>query len=118
MALILCIETSTKNCSVSISENGKIIDSIENRNDKYSHSEELTIFISELLKNNNIDFKDLDAVAISKGPGSYTGLRIGVSTAKGLCYALDIPLLSISTLESIALEIEKENPCLIIIFKN
>ena len=110
MALILCIETSTKNCSVSISENGKIIDCIENQNDKYSHSEELTIFISELLKNNNIDFKDLDAVAISKGPGSYTGLRIGASTAKGLCYALDIPLLSISTLESMALEIAKENP--------
>jgi tRNA threonylcarbamoyladenosine biosynthesis protein TsaB len=101
MALILNIETSTTVCSVSISKDGNLID-IREQNDGYSHSEVLSPFIDDLLKSNNLAVKNLDAIAISKGPGSYTGLRIGTSTAKGLCYALDIPLIAVSTLKSMA----------------
>jgi len=100
MALILLIETATKNCSASLSLNNKIIANIEEVNEQYSHSEKLTVFIEKLFMNQDISIDDLDAVAVSKGPGSYTGLRIGVSTAKGICYSLDIPLISVSTLKS------------------
>ena len=102
MALILLIETATKSCSVSLSSANKIIGCKEEVNEQYSHAEKLTIFITELFKTQDFTIKDLDAVAVSKGPGSYTGLRIGVSTAKGLCYALDIPLISVSTLKAMA----------------
>ncbi len=102
MALILLIETATKSCSVSLSSANKIIACKEEVNEQYSHAEKLTIFITELFKTQDFTIKDLDAVAVSKGPGSYTGLRIGVSTAKGLCYALDIPLISVSTLKAMA----------------
>jgi tRNA threonylcarbamoyladenosine biosynthesis protein TsaB len=101
MALILNIETSTKVCSVAVSENGQI-KGFKEINDEKSHAKYLTVFIDELLKELNISFHDIDAVAVSKGPGSYTGLRIGVSTAKGLCYAKDIPLVSVNTLQSMA----------------
>lgn len=101
MALILNLETSTMVCSVSISKNGSVIGTKESSVEK-SHAKLLTIFIDELLKELNFTIDDLDAVAISKGPGSYTGLRIGVSTAKGLCYAKDLPLIAINTLESMA----------------
>ena len=74
----------------------------EDYNNNYSHAERLHLFIEEVINEANITTKDLSAIAISKGPGSYTGLRIGVSTAKGLCYALDIPLISVSTLEALA----------------
>ena len=87
MALILNIETATKNCSVSISKEGKTIACKEIATQNFSHAEKLHVFIEELLNETALNFKDLTAVAISQGPGSYTGLRIGVSSAKGFCYA-------------------------------
>ena len=101
MAVILNIETSTNVCSVALSENSKLIDYKESKEDK-SHSTILTVFIDEMLKQNNIQASQLDAVAVSKGPGSYTGLRIGVSVAKGICYAIDKPLIGIGTLQLMA----------------
>lgn len=100
--IILNIETATKNCSVSIAENGIVLVLKEICEANFSHAEKLHQFIQDTLDECNLTFKDLSAVAISKGPGSYTGLRIGVSTAKGLCFGLDIPLLSILTLEALA----------------
>ena len=102
MALILSIETATTNCSVSLSKDGKIIDLKEDYNNSFSHAERLHVYIKALLEENNVEPEQLDAIAVSKGPGSYTGLRIGVSAAKGLCFALNKPLISISTLESLA----------------
>tara|TARA_B100001245_G_C22773799_1_gene373956 strand:- start:147 stop:815 length:669 start_codon:yes stop_codon:yes gene_type:complete len=107
MKVILCIETSSKNCSVSIIKKDKIIDFSDNVSLEYSHSEKITSIIIELLKNNKVSFKDLCAVAISGGPGSYTGLRIGTSVAKGLCYSLNIPLISVSTLFSMSSAVKK-----------
>ncbi len=101
MALILNIETSTQVCSISLSDDG-IITGIKESHTKNSHSELLTIFAQQLINDQAYEFKDLDAIAVSMGPGSYTGLRIGVSTAKGLCYSLDKPLIAISTLEAMA----------------
>lgn len=101
MAFILCIETATKACSVALVSNGEIVDSrlslIRN-----AHSTVLNLFIDELIKESGYNYSHLDAVAVSKGPGSYTGLRIGVSTAKGLCYALGIPLIAPDTLACMA----------------
>ncbi len=102
MAYILSIETATKACSVAISKNEKCISSVEHFGDGYTHAENLSVFIEQALEKANLNYKELNAVAISKGPGSYTGLRIGTSTAKGLCYALEIPLISISTLQAMA----------------
>ncbi|WP_196896230.1 tRNA (adenosine(37)-N6)-threonylcarbamoyltransferase complex dimerization subunit type 1 TsaB [Aureivirga marina] len=102
MGLILNIETATKNCSVSISKDGEIIVMKELNNGNYSHAEMLHPFIKEILEEANLSFSDLNAVAVSKGPGSYTGLRIGVSAAKGFAYSLDIPMISIPTLEILA----------------
>lgn len=102
MALILNIETATKNCSVSISKEGKTIACREIATQNFSHAEKLHVFIEELLNETSINYRDLTAVAISQGPGSYTGLRIGVSAAKGFCYALNIPLIAIDTLELLA----------------
>ncbi|MDC8005783.1 tRNA (adenosine(37)-N6)-threonylcarbamoyltransferase complex dimerization subunit type 1 TsaB [Aureisphaera galaxeae] len=101
MANILCIETATTNCSVALSVNGSVISLKEDNTKGYSHAEKLHVFIEEVLAEGGMEKKNLDAVAVSKGPGSYTGLRIGVSAAKGLCFALDIPLLSVATLESL-----------------
>ena len=109
MALILSIETSTTNCSVSLSKNGKLLVVKEDYDKNYSHAERLHVYINDVLKYAKVSAKDIDAVAISKGPGSYTGLRIGVSAAKGLCYALDIPLISIPTLESLAHQVTTNN---------
>ncbi|MDT7832665.1 tRNA (adenosine(37)-N6)-threonylcarbamoyltransferase complex dimerization subunit type 1 TsaB [Flavobacteriaceae bacterium S356] len=106
MAIILNIETSTKNCSVSIADNGKIIALKELVDMKYSHAEKLHPFISEVTKEANIELSQIDAVAVSKGPGSYTGLRIGVSAAKGLAFAFNIPLISVNTLKSLAMSIQ------------
>ncbi len=108
MAFILNIETSTTVCSVSISENDTLLASKEIDNG-YSHAENLHVFIKELLTETNLNPNDLNAVAVSKGPGSYTGLRIGVSSAKGLCYALNIPLISINTLQILANCIKNKN---------
>ncbi len=100
--LILNIETSTSNCSVSLSNGEDLIDIIEIDNSSYSHSENLHTFIQQILKKNKFKPKELACVSVSRGPGSYTGLRIGVSAAKGLCFANDIPLISISSLEILA----------------
>ncbi|WP_027137758.1 tRNA (adenosine(37)-N6)-threonylcarbamoyltransferase complex dimerization subunit type 1 TsaB [Gaetbulibacter saemankumensis] len=102
MALILSIETATTNCSVALSENGETILLKEDNSKNYSHAERLHVFIDEVLKEQNLTTSDLDAIAVSKGPGSYTGLRIGVSAAKGLCFASDKPLISVPTLEALA----------------
>jgi len=107
MSLILSIETATNICSVALAKNGKLL-SIREINGKNSHAEILNVFIEEILIESSYSLNDLDAVAVSEGPGSYTGLRIGVSTAKGFCYALDIPLIAISTLQSLA-QYTKEN---------
>ena len=105
MALILSIETSAPICSVSLHDEGKLkgISEVAVEN---SHSEVLTVLIDNLLKNTFVKKSDLDAVAVSMGPGSYTGLRIGLSTAKGLCYALEIPLLAIDTLKAMASQVQ------------
>jgi len=105
MAKILNLETATTNCSVSIAVNGVLIALVEENTPNYSHSEQLHVFIEEALKKASFSFSDLDAIAVSKGPGSYTGLRIGVSAAKGLCFALDLPLIAIPTLESLACQV-------------
>ncbi len=105
MSIILNAETATTNCSVSIAKEGRILVIKEHDTPNYSHSEQLHVFIQEVLKEVNIDASELDAIAVSKGPGSYTGLRIGVSAAKGLCFALDIPLISIATLSSMAAQV-------------
>ena len=110
MALILCLETATKSCSVALAKDGQLLAFQEEVSEKYSHSEQLTPFIDSLLQEQGIALTDLDAIAVSKGPGSYTGLRIGVSTAKGLCYALDKPLIGVSTLEAMASGMEKKHP--------
>lgn len=109
MSLILNIETATTVCSVSIARDGEVI-AINEKNDGYSHSESLSPFIDEMLKEHGLKPTDLDAVAVSEGPGSYTGLRIGVSTAKGLCFALDIPLIAVSSLQAMALEAAEKHP--------
>lgn len=102
MAIILNIETATKNCSVSLARDGVILAIKELNNGNYSHAEVLHPFIVDILKDIKIETNEIDAVAVSKGPGSYTGLRIGVSAAKGLCFAFDKPLISIETLTSLA----------------
>lgn len=102
LSIILNIETSTKNCSVSIANKGEVIAIKELNNGNYSHAEVLHPYIEAVFKQANLSFNNLDAVAVSKGPGSYTGLRIGVSAAKGLCFAFDKPLISIDTLQSLA----------------
>jgi tRNA threonylcarbamoyladenosine biosynthesis protein TsaB len=102
VAYILNIETATTNCSVSLSFEGETLVLKEDYNNNYSHAERLHIYIDDVLKEANIKSSQLDAIAVSKGPGSYTGLRIGVSAAKGLCFALNKPLIAISTLEALA----------------
>jgi len=109
MAFILNIETATKNCSVCLAENGIPLATAEYAGEGYTHAEKLHVFIEDVLRKGGITFKDLAAVAVSMGPGSYTGLRIGVSAAKGLCYALNIPLLAIDTLELIARKLTIDN---------
>ena len=102
MSYILNIETATKNCSVALAKEGKTILCKEIAEEGYSHAERLHVFIEEIIKEVGITFQDLIAIAVSQGPGSYTGLRIGVSAAKGLCFALDIPLIAVDTLQVLA----------------
>lgn len=95
--MILCLETSTAVCSVALVDNSNVI-ALRESLDGQNHAEKITIFIDEVMKEANISYNELEAIAVSKGPGSYTGLRIGVSTAKGLCYAIEKPLIAIDTL--------------------
>lgn len=113
MTYILNIETATKNCSVSLAKDGETIALKELATENFSHAEKLHVFIDEVLSQAKIKLQDLSAVAVSKGPGSYTGLRIGVSSVKGLCYALNIPMVAIDTLESLTHQISVENGILI-----
>ena len=108
MGLILSIETSTKVCSAALHENNELLGSQELYLDR-SHSEYLAVMIRDLLRHTGKETKELSAVAVSKGPGSYTGLRIGVSTAKGLCFGLDIPLISVNSLLAMAYEVNQYN---------
>ena len=105
---ILQIETATTNCSVAISQNGETI-ALKEISNGFSHAENLHVFIESLMQEHAIDFKMLSAIAVSKGPGSYTGLRIGVSAAKGLCFVLDIPLIAIDTLTILAHNVTIDN---------
>ncbi len=102
MSLILNIETSSKNCSVSLSIEGNLLSNFDIEEDKYRHSELLTTSIKDILDQNNYSVKDLSAVAVGIGPGSFTGLRIGFSVAKGLCYPHNIKLIGISSLKILA----------------
>ncbi|MCA0152725.1 tRNA (adenosine(37)-N6)-threonylcarbamoyltransferase complex dimerization subunit type 1 TsaB [Winogradskyella vincentii] len=108
MALLLNIETATTNCSVSLSKDGETLVLKEDNSLSYSHAETLHVFIDEVFKTANLEPSNIDAVAVSKGPGSYTGLRIGVSSAKGICYALNKPLISVDTLKSLACQVKVE----------
>lgn len=114
MAKIINLETATTNCSVSISVDGELVSIKEENTPNYSHAEQLHVFIKEALKEASFSFSDIDAIAVSKGPGSYTGLRIGVSAAKGLCFSLDLPLISVPTLESMANQLHVESDEVII----
>jgi tRNA threonylcarbamoyladenosine biosynthesis protein TsaB len=102
LAFILNIETATTNCSVSLSKEGETLVIKEDYNTQFSHAESLHVFIDSVIQSAKIKPNDIDAIAVSKGPGSYTGLRIGVSAAKGLCFALNKPLISVSTLETLS----------------
>ncbi|MDB4083193.1 tRNA (adenosine(37)-N6)-threonylcarbamoyltransferase complex dimerization subunit type 1 TsaB [Vicingaceae bacterium] len=110
MAYLLAIETATKVCSVALFKDDKLLQ-VKEEKGAYSHAENLAEFTSQLLTESNLDAKDLSGIVVSKGPGSYTGLRIGVSFAKGLCYSLKIPLISIDTIYALALGwVQAENP--------
>ncbi|MDC1489961.1 tRNA (adenosine(37)-N6)-threonylcarbamoyltransferase complex dimerization subunit type 1 TsaB [Flavobacteriaceae bacterium] len=99
MNYILHIDTTTKKCSVALAQDGELMIQKELLSEEFSHSEQLHPFIEEVLKESGLKSSSLSAIAISKGPGSYTGLRIGVAAAKGLCFALDLPLIALNTLE-------------------
>lgn len=101
MARILSIETSTSICSVAIHEQGELLALAEIK-EPGAHAEKLVLLVDEVFEKAGLNFTDLDAVAVSQGPGSYTGLRIGVSTAKGIAYAMEIPLIGINTLQAMA----------------
>ncbi|MDF1673227.1 MAG: tRNA (adenosine(37)-N6)-threonylcarbamoyltransferase complex dimerization subunit type 1 TsaB [Vicingaceae bacterium] len=106
--LILGIETATKMCSVAISDGNTLL-ALKEEGGEYSHAEKLNGFIESCLQQAGINLQQLDVIAVSKGPGSYTGLRIGVSTAKGLCYSLNKPLISVDTLQALALKMQLES---------
>src|ERR687889_406427 len=108
MALILSIETSTSVCSVALHTDGELLANLE-LHQEYAHASKLAVLIKEALKCASTGLEKVSAVAVSSGPGSYTGLRIGTSLAKGLCYALDIPLLSVPTLQIMACRVSQMN---------
>ena len=101
MSLILQIETATTSCSVALAQNGHVL-AFKERNERNIHAEVITLFIETVFNEAGKTYADLDAIAVSSGPGSYTGLRIGISTAKGLCFALDKPLIAVPTLKAMA----------------
>ena len=100
MSLILCIETGTDICSVGIARDGELM-SLRESDQGRDHAKQVAVFVDELLRETGVKPDELDAVAVGMGPGSYTGLRIGVSFAKGLCYGLNIPLLAVGSLEAL-----------------
>ena len=99
---ILCLESSSTNCSVSISNENKIIYTKESDGEGYKHSEFLHSFIEESMDDSKLEYEQLMAVSVGIGPGSFTGLRIGLSSAKGICYSKDIPLITVNSLEILA----------------
>ncbi len=101
MSLLLQIETATTLCSVALTHNGELL-SVKELNERNRHAEVITLFIEEVIQSAGKSWTEIDAIAVSSGPGSYTGLRIGVSTAKGLCYATDKPLIAVETLQAMA----------------
>lgn len=101
MALILLLESSTEVCSVALSSDGKLVD-LKETTEGMNHSRLLTVYTEEILSKHKLEATELDAVAVSKGPGSYTGLRIGVSAAKGICYAAQLPFIAVGTLDAMA----------------
>ena len=107
MSLILCIETGTDICSVGLARDGEII-SLRESDEGRDHAKRVAMFVDELLRETDVRPEELDAVAVGKGPGSYTGLRIGVSFAKGLCYGLDIPLVAVGSLDALT-EVARED---------
>lgn len=107
MSYILCLETATKICSVALFKEGELID-FKEVGGEYSHAENLAVFIEDVIQRNELEYSALKAIAVSKGPGSYTGLRIGVSLAKGLAFSLSIPLIAIDSLKSMAWGTVKE----------
>lgn len=117
MGLILCIETGTDICSVALARDGEMI-ALRESDLGHDHARKVGVFTQELLREHNITPDELDAVAVGKGPGSYTGLRIGVSFAKGMCYALGIPLISVDSLRSLAACLVEEHEAGIIDVEN
>ena len=107
MALILAIETGTDICSVALVRDGKLV-ALRESDEERNHAKKIAVFVDELLRESGVSADDLDAVAVSKGPGSYTGLRIGVSFAKGLCYGQNIPLVAVGSLDSLV-EVARED---------
>ena len=108
MTFLLHLETSTKVCSVALSKDGELCAIEELEEEGYSHGEKLTLFIERVLEKGGISIKDLSGISVASGPGSYTGLRIGVATAKGLCYSLKIPLIAIDSLTALAAQVDSE----------
>ncbi|PKP48786.1 MAG: tRNA (adenosine(37)-N6)-threonylcarbamoyltransferase complex dimerization subunit type 1 TsaB [Bacteroidetes bacterium HGW-Bacteroidetes-12] len=107
MSLILGIETATKTCSIALTKGVQLL-AVEEIGGAFSHAENITVFIEKVMQQSGKKLAEVDAVAISRGPGSYTGLRIGVSTAKGLCFALNKPLIAVDTLQAMALRMAKQ----------
>lgn len=107
MALILSIETGTDICSVALANDGELM-ALRESDEGRDHAKKVALFVDELLRETGVQPSDLDAIAVGKGPGSYTGLRIGVSFAKGLCYALDIPLIAVGSLNALT-EVARED---------
>jgi len=114
MACIIVLDTSTKACSVSLYRDSELLASWHRVSEGYTHAEELHLRISEVMQKAQVKFSQLDAVAVGKGPGSYTGLRIGVSSAKGLAYGLGIPLISIESLDLILADLETQDQSIVI----
>ncbi len=108
MARILSLETSTTVCSVAVHENEKLL-AVAEVHLQHSHASKLAVLIDQVTKMAGLELRDINAVAVSSGPGSYTGLRIGTSTAKGICFALSIPLIAVGTLEVLAAQANRVN---------
>lgn len=107
MALILSIETGTDICSVALANDGELM-ALRESDEGRDHAKKVALFVDELLRETGVQPTDLDAIAVGKGPGSYTGLRIGVSFAKGMCYALNIPLIAVGSLDALS-EVARED---------